>query len=122
MLNCERVMKDFADHCRFPGEYAETLVLLARYHDIGFVGISPSIANKKDRLSAEEYREVRRHPEIGYRIALIVPDLQGIAEFIRVHHFWYNGTGYPPAAGEKGHPRGSPDHAHRRRLCRHDHG
>lgn len=104
MKNCERIMKGFAEFCHFPQDYIEMLVLLARYHDIGFVGISHAIANKKDRLSPEEFREVRRHPEIGYRIALIVPDLKRIAEYIRVHHFWYNGEGYPPAAGEKGIP------------------
>ncbi len=105
MLNCERIMRDFAEFCRYPDDYADKLVLLARYHDIGFVGIPLSIANKKDRLSPDEFREVRRHPEIGYRIAQVVPELRSVAEFIRVHHFWYNGEGYPPAAGERGIPR-----------------
>ncbi len=38
---------------------------------------------------------MKRHPEIGYRIARTSPDLAPIAESILSHHERWDGTGYP---------------------------
>jgi HD-GYP domain-containing protein (c-di-GMP phosphodiesterase class II) len=38
---------------------------------------------------------MRRHCEIGYRIAISAPDLVPIAGWILKHHEWWNGQGYP---------------------------
>jgi HD-GYP domain-containing protein (c-di-GMP phosphodiesterase class II) len=43
----------------------------------------------------QEYNEMKRHSEIGHRIALSAPDLVPIAEWILKHHEWWNGQGYP---------------------------
>jgi len=69
--------------------------LLARFHDIGKVGIPDSILFKKGRLTAAEYTAMKAHCEIGYRIALSAPDLVPIADWILLHHEWWNGEGYP---------------------------
>jgi HD-GYP domain-containing protein (c-di-GMP phosphodiesterase class II) len=39
--------------------------------------------------------EIKKHPEIGYRIAITVPELQGVAEYILCHHERWDGNGYP---------------------------
>lgn len=71
------------------------LVLLATLHDIGKVGIPDNILNKPDRLSEDEWIEMRKHPEIGYRIAVSSADLASIAEYILCHHERWDGNGYP---------------------------
>ncbi len=71
------------------------LRLLAEFHDIGKVGIPDSILFKPGPLTVEEMEEMRRHPEIGHRIALSSPDLVPIADWILKHHEWWNGQGYP---------------------------
>ena len=38
---------------------------------------------------------MRRHCEIGHRIASSVPDLEPIADYILKHHEWWDGQGYP---------------------------
>jgi HD-GYP domain-containing protein (c-di-GMP phosphodiesterase class II) len=38
---------------------------------------------------------MKRHCEIGYRIALSASDLIPIADWILKHHEWWNGQGYP---------------------------
>ena len=38
-------------------------------HDIGKAAISSEILNKPGRLNKEEWAEVRKHSEAGYRIA-----------------------------------------------------
>ncbi|WP_051273114.1 PAS domain S-box protein [Desulfotruncus alcoholivorax] len=71
------------------------LRLLAQFHDIGKVGIPDRILFKPGPLNEEERLEMRRHCEIGHRIALSAPDLVPIADWILKHHEWWNGKGYP---------------------------
>jgi len=72
-----------------------TLGQLAHYHDIGKVGIPDRIIFKEAALTEEEYREIKRHSEIGQRIALASPELAPLADLILKHHEWWNGKGYP---------------------------
>ncbi|SFG12345.1 PAS domain S-box-containing protein/diguanylate cyclase (GGDEF) domain-containing protein [Desulfotomaculum arcticum] len=71
------------------------LRLLAQFHDIGKVGIPDRILFKPGPLTSEEFSEMQRHCEIGYRIAKSAPDLNPIADWILKHHEWWNGLGYP---------------------------
>ncbi len=72
-----------------------SLELMATLHDIGKIGISNSVLSKPGKLEEIEWTEIRRHPEIGYRIALTIPELQGIAGYILCHHERWDGAGYP---------------------------
>jgi HD-GYP domain-containing protein (c-di-GMP phosphodiesterase class II) len=38
---------------------------------------------------------MRKHPEIGYRIAMASPDFAHIADCILTHHERWDGSGYP---------------------------
>ncbi len=75
----------------------DRLELLATLHDIGKVAISDSILTKPDKLTEDEWTEMKRHPEIGYRIAMSSPDLMPVAEGILCHQERWNGSGYPQA-------------------------
>lgn len=71
------------------------LSLLAQFHDLGKVGIPDRILLKPGPLDEEEWRVMKRHPEIGQRIAQSVPELMPIAKFILLHHERWDGQGYP---------------------------
>lgn len=73
----------------------DKLELLASLHDIGKVGIRDYILTKPGKLTKSEWAEMKRHPEIGYRIAVASPELVHIAKGILCHHEWWNGKGYP---------------------------
>ena len=73
----------------------DRLELLATLHDIGKVGISDQILSKPGKLNDEEWAEMKRHPEIGYRIAMSSPELIPVAEGILCHQEHWDGTGYP---------------------------
>jgi len=64
-------------------------------HDIGKIGIADDILNKAGKLSSDEYFEVKKHPEIGYRILSSVNEFSEIAEFVLEHHERWDGKGYP---------------------------
>lgn len=69
--------------------------LLAKFHDIGKIGIPDHILLKAGPLTPEEWSEMKRHCEIGYRIAQASPDLLPIAEWILKHQEKWDGEGYP---------------------------
>lgn len=84
-----------AEVAGLPEQRITALRILAQFHDIGKVGTPDRILFKKGRLTSSEIMEMRRHSEIGYRIALSSPDLVPIADWILKHHEWWNGEGYP---------------------------
>jgi len=79
----------------YPEDAMFDLVLFAKFHDIGKVGVADSILQKPGPLNPEEKKEMQRHCEIGYRIAVVSPELATVADLILKHHEWWNGTGYP---------------------------
>ncbi len=76
-------------------EQLNQLELLSTLHDIGKIGISDNILNKPGRLTEKEWEEMKRHPEMGYRIAMSTPELAPIADYILNHHERWDGKGYP---------------------------
>ncbi len=78
-----------------PDSKIKNLRLLARFHDIGKIGVAERILLKKKQLADHEYAELQRHCEIGYHIAKMVPELEKIADWILKHHEWWDGNGYP---------------------------
>ncbi|MDD3107372.1 MAG: diguanylate cyclase, partial [Bacilli bacterium] len=82
----------------------DELSLLATLHDIGKVSIDRKILNKPGKLNEEEWMEIKKHPEIGYRITKASPELSSIAEYVLSHHERWDGTGYPQGLKEKAIP------------------
>ncbi|MCX7668114.1 MAG: HD-GYP domain-containing protein, partial [Atribacterota bacterium] len=78
-----------------PQTEKDMLSLFAEFHDVGKIAIPPAILQKKGPLNEEEWKTVRRHPEVGFRIVQAIPELASLAPFILAHHEWYNGQGYP---------------------------
>lgn len=78
-----------------PPNQLNELELLGTLHDIGKIGINDNILTKQGPLTNEEWLEMKKHPEIGYRIALALPELAQIAEYILCHHERWDGHGYP---------------------------
>lgn len=73
----------------------EALDMLIILHDIGNVGVCESILNKTEKLGEEESCEIRKHPEIGYRIAQAIAETAYVADLILTHHERWDGMGYP---------------------------
>ncbi|MEL7658333.1 MAG: HD-GYP domain-containing protein [Bacillota bacterium] len=64
-------------------------------HDIGKVAVNEEILSKPGKLTAEEYAEVMRHSEIGYRIIVAVKGMENVARHVLYHHERWDGKGYP---------------------------
>ncbi len=65
-------------------------------HDIGKTRISTDIINKEDKLTKEEFDEIKKHPEMGSEILKESGDRLTEEHLITLqHHENYDGTGYP---------------------------
>lgn len=70
-------------------------------HDIGKIAIEENILNKPGKLTPEEWDEIKRHPEIGYRILSTANEMSEMAEYVLAHHEKWNGFGYPKQLKEE---------------------
>lgn len=73
----------------------DRLELLAKFHDIGKVGIPDAILNKSSGLNEMEFKVMQTHTQIGERIARESGELGGISDLILKHHECWDGRGYP---------------------------
>lgn len=101
--HCKRVAEFAAALCAGMGlspDLTDEVVLAARVHDVGKIGIRDAVLLKPGRLTAEEFAHIQEHPEIGARLTARFPDFGSGTRYIRHHHERWNGSGYP--AGLKG--------------------
>ena len=80
-----------------PKELIERVYIAGLLHDVGKIGVRDAVITKPDRLTPEEYAEIKEHPAIGARILQPVAFLYDLIESVRHHHEWYDGSGrgYP---------------------------
>ncbi|TWJ19730.1 putative nucleotidyltransferase with HDIG domain [Geobacter argillaceus] len=72
----------------------------ALLHDVGKIAVPDHILLKPGKLTDEEWQEMRKHPDAGYRIVKRIGFLKDAAEMVHAHHERYDGKGYP--SGLKG--------------------
>jgi diguanylate cyclase (GGDEF)-like protein len=97
-LHSENVMKYsmmIGEHIGLDKNEKNSLRLAALLHDIGKIGIPDNILVKEEALTAEEFYEIKLHPEKGYRILSAYPELSEYGKYILCHHERFDGTGYP---------------------------
>jgi diguanylate cyclase (GGDEF)-like protein/putative nucleotidyltransferase with HDIG domain len=78
----------------FEDARVERIRLAGILHDIGKIGIPDWILHKPSALDEAEWVEVKKHPEMGARIAASAK-LDDISEWILYHHERCDGAGYP---------------------------
>lgn len=76
-------------------EDLKTLRIGGLFHDIGKIGIPDSILLKDERLTPEEYSEIKHHPSIGTHILSNATIFSNIIPIVKHHHERYDGRGYP---------------------------
>jgi len=79
----------------FDQDEVNQLRIAGLLHDIGKIGIDEKILNKPEALSKSEWEEMKRHPEIGYRILSSANEFAEVAEYVLQHEEKWDGTGYP---------------------------
>ncbi|OEF95813.1 HD domain-containing phosphohydrolase [Desulfuribacillus alkaliarsenatis] len=94
-LRVAKLCTCIAEKLVMPREDKQDLITAAKVHDIGKIAINTEILDKAGPLSEEEWIEMKRHPEVGFRILSAVNDFSNIAEIVLSHHEHWDGSGYP---------------------------
>jgi len=106
---CETRSHETGQHIRRVAEYSYLLAHLAGspeawsikqaspMHDIGKLGIPDNILNKPAKLSSAEWKVMKSHSELGYKMLNVSyrPLLKMAALIAHEHHEKWDGTGYP---------------------------
>jgi HD-GYP domain-containing protein (c-di-GMP phosphodiesterase class II) len=78
------------------GEVLEQLSLAGLLHDIGKLAVPAKLLNKPDRLTDDEFKVVRNHPERGYEVLKNSGSFSDIVLDVCLHHHErVDGSGYP---------------------------
>lgn len=89
------ISKELASVLGMNEEKLKEIENIGLLHDIGKIAINEAILDKPGYLSDEEWEDMKKHPEIGYRILSTVNEMSQIAEYVLYHHERYDGLGYP---------------------------
>ncbi len=88
-----------ARELKLPAESIRHINTAGLLHDIGKIGVSEAILDKTEKLTDEEWATIKEHPVNGAEIISHIEFLDGIVDWIKYHHKWYNGQGYPDTNG-----------------------
>jgi putative nucleotidyltransferase with HDIG domain len=87
--------RDIARRLGLPDDMSDRAFLCGLVHDIGKVGLPPSLLGKEGPLTLEERRQMQDHSAIGERILREVAAYDDVAKIVRHHHERIDGEGYP---------------------------
>ncbi len=97
--------KEIASRMNLSPFSVQEIYYAALLHDVGKIGIDNNIINKNGKLSEVEYKVMKNHPSMGFRL---LTQMSKNTEYKRLsagalsHHERYDGTGYPYGiAGEE---------------------
>jgi HD-GYP domain-containing protein (c-di-GMP phosphodiesterase class II) len=79
----------------FSSDDRKMMRMAGHLHDLGKLAVPNEILEKPARLTEEEYRVVRKHPYLTYRLLHRVEGLETIKTWAALHHERLDGTGYP---------------------------
>jgi diguanylate cyclase (GGDEF)-like protein/putative nucleotidyltransferase with HDIG domain len=89
-----RYAEQIAAQLGLPDDHVERVRLAGVLHDVGKIGVSDRVIAKPGPLDADEWREMRTHPEIGARL-LAHPEFDDLRAWVHSHHERPDGHGYP---------------------------
>ncbi len=88
---CEKI----ASAMKLSHEEINKVKLAGLVHDIGKIGVDEKILNKPGKLDLDEWNEIRKHPEAGWRIISSTEEFSEVARVVLCHHERWDGMGYP---------------------------
>ncbi|WP_315108475.1 HD-GYP domain-containing protein [Clostridium intestinale] len=86
---------EIAKKLKLKNEIIKRIYISSVLHDVGKIYLDKDVLNKEDKLSEEEYNNLKQHSIYGANIVRGVAGLNEEAIIVRHHHERYDGKGYP---------------------------
>jgi len=90
-----RLVAAIAKEMRLDEKQIESLKYASLLHDAGKIDVPTAILTKTTKLTAQEYKIIKKHPVLGAQMLRPFQMLKPVIPIIMHHHEKYNGTGYP---------------------------
>lgn len=84
-----------AEELQLSPAQCHNIYLAGLLHDIGKVGVTDDVLMKPGSLTEDEFAEIRRHPETGWRLLYRLKPLRHLLPAVLHHHEAMDGSGYP---------------------------
>jgi putative nucleotidyltransferase with HDIG domain len=93
--------RELARQAKLGDHDVERIYMAGLLHDVGKIGVPETVLQKTGKLTAEEFEQMKKHPEVGARILSDIKQIKDIIPGVLHHHERYDGKGYPAGlAGE----------------------
>lgn len=92
---CIDRLMGFADYLGLGVHEKGLLRLSAQLKDIGMIAVPEEIIKKRTKRNAEDWVQLEKHPEIGYRLAKLYDESYPVANVILQSRECWDGSGYP---------------------------
>jgi putative nucleotidyltransferase with HDIG domain len=96
-----------AQMLQLPSKEIDLIKLGAALHDVGKIVVPDSILRKADKLTPDEYAQIKQHCYVGGQICKKVPFLRSVHKIVYHHHEFYDGHGYPDGISGETIPLGA---------------
>lgn len=80
---------------RWTQQECDAMHRIALLHDVGKIGVPDAVLKKEERLTDDEFAQIRKHTLIGADILKDITTLHELVVGAESHHEWFDGTGYP---------------------------
>jgi len=85
----------FAESINLSQDDKKKLIYGAYLHDLGKINVSKEILISENKLTKDEWEEMKRHPSESADIIRQIGGMESIAQLVVQHHEKYDGSGYP---------------------------
>lgn len=96
---------DMSEILQLDSTFYRKFVLGALIHDIGKIEIPRELLHRGEKLSSNEWNQIKSHVTWGKEIVLSQEKFKDLAPFVELHHERYDGKGYPHGFKNKEIPR-----------------
>lgn len=100
--------RQIALRLNLPENEVQNIMLAGLLHDIGKMGLPDELLGKPfNMLTGEQRAQVMKHPVVGQNLLVGIEKFKEAARFVRHHHEYYDGSGYPDRLAGLAIPQGS---------------
>ncbi len=90
-----KMSRQVAREFKMTEDGARKVYVAALLHDLGMIALEDMLLIKPGALSPDEQLKIREHITLTETLLRPIMGDDEIMKYIRHHHEWYNGTGYP---------------------------
>ncbi len=102
--NVANITCRLCEYMKLNSAFTVYCTMCAYLHDIGKMFIPPKILQKNSSLTEEEFKIMKEHTTLGYKMCMEDPKLRPYAAGTIYHHESLNGSGYPKGLTKKDIP------------------